>query len=189
MLGAIASAMRGHERLRFGYTKHGGIEEGRHTEPQRLVSWGPLWYLFAWDPDRDDWRVFRVDRMVPHAPTGARFRPRAIPEDSVVEHVVGRVIRASWRYRARVLVHAPAAQFTAKIVIPVGVEVVDETTCRVELGADDPDRLALWLAQLDVDLDVIEGDELRAAFDRLATRFHRAASGASTTRSRIDATS
>jgi predicted DNA-binding transcriptional regulator YafY len=181
VLGAVAAAIRGHERLRFGYTKPGGSEEARHTEPQRLVCWGPLWYLLAWDLDRDDWRVFRVDRMVPHAPTGARFRPRVIPEDNVVEYVVRRVSKAAWTYRARVLVHAPAAKVAAKILIPVDIEVVNESTCRVELGSDDPDRLALWMAQLDVDIEVIEGDELAVAFDRLATRFRRAAGGASTT--------
>lgn len=91
VLGAVAAAIRGHERLRFGYTKRGGEEEARHAEPQRLVNWETLWYLLAWDLDRDDWRVFRVDRMVPHAPTGARFRPRVIPQDNVVEFVVGRI--------------------------------------------------------------------------------------------------
>ncbi|WP_265521166.1 helix-turn-helix transcriptional regulator [Oerskovia flava] len=178
VLGAVAAAIRGHERLRFGYTKPGGSTEDRHTEPQRLVTWGPLRYLLAWDLDRDDWRVFRVDRMVPRPPTGARFRPRVLPEDSAVEYVVRRVTKGSWTYRARVLVRAPAAEITAKILIPVDVEVVDASTCRVELGADDPDRLALWLTQLDVDIEVIEGDELAAAFERLATRLRRAASGA-----------
>lgn len=181
VLGTIAAAIRGHERLRFGYTKYGGGEGARHTEPQRLVSWGPLWYLLAWDLDRDDWRVFRVDRMVPHAPTGSRFRPRAVPADDIVEYVVARVITAAWKYRARVLVHAPAALVAAKIPIPVQIEAVDEFTCRVELGSDDPDRLALWMAQLDADIEVIEGDELAAAFDRLVTRFRRAAGQASTT--------
>ncbi|QFG26268.1 YafY family protein [Actinomadura sp. WMMB 499] len=181
VLGAVAAAIRGHERLRFGYTKPGGGEGARHTEPQRLVRWGPLWYLLAWDLDRDDWRVFRVDRMRPHAPTGARFQPRVIPEDHAVEYVVGRVSKAAWKYRARVLVHAPAAKLAAKMPIPVDIEVVDESTCHVELGADDPDRLALWMTQLDVDIEVIDGEELAAAFGRLATRFRRAAGGASTT--------
>ncbi|MEU8379254.1 WYL domain-containing protein [Streptosporangium sp. NPDC048865] len=181
VLGAVAAAVRGRERLRFGYTKSGGGEGARNTEPQRLVSWGPLWYLLAWDLDRDDWRIFRVDRMVPHAPTGARFRPRVIPEGSAVDYVIGRVSRAAWKYRARVLVHAPAAEVAAKIPIPVDIEMVDESTCHVELGSHDPDRLALWMAQLDVDIEVIDGDELAAAFDRLATRLHRAAGGAFTT--------
>ncbi len=181
VLGVVAAAIRAHERLRFGYTKPGGTESARVTEPQRLVSWGTRWYLLAWDLDRADWRVFRVDRMVPHAPTGARFRPRVIPEDKVVEYVVGRVARASWRYRARVLVHAPAAHVAAKIPIPLDIEVVDETACRVELGSDDPDQLALWMTQLGVDVEVIEGDELAAAFGRLAARFRRAADRGSTT--------
>ncbi len=181
VLGAVAAAVRGGERLRFGYTKPGGSEAARHTEPRRLVSWGPLWYLLAWDLDRDDWRIFRVDRMAPHAPTGARFRPRAIPGDDAVEYVVGRVSKAAWKYRARVLVHAPAAGVAAKIPVPVDIEAVDETTCRVELGSDDPDRLALWMTQLDAEVEVIDGDELAAAFDRLAARLRRAAGGASAT--------
>ncbi|WP_444960371.1 helix-turn-helix transcriptional regulator [Nocardiopsis sp. M1B1] len=181
VLGAVAAAVRGSERLRFGYTKPGGSEGARHTEPRRLVSWGPLWYLLAWDLDRDDWRIFRVDRMVAHAPTGARFQPRVIPGDDAVGYVVGRVSKAAWKYRARVLVHAPAARVAAKIPVPVDIEVVDETTCRVELGSDDPDRLALWMTQLDVDVEVIDGDELAAAFDRLAARLRRAAGGTSTT--------
>lgn len=180
VLGAVAAAIRGHERLRFGYTKPGGSEGSRHTEPQRLVSWGRLWYLLAWDLDRDDWRIFRVDRMVAHAPTGARFQPRVFPEGDVVEYVVGRVSKAAWKYRARILVHAPAAKVAAQIRIPVDIEVVDESTCHIELGADDPDRLALWMTQLDVDIEVIDGEELAAAFDRLATRLRRAAGGAST---------
>ncbi|MEV0062033.1 WYL domain-containing protein [Nocardia sp. NPDC050718] len=175
-LAAVATAIRGHERLRFGYTKPGGTESARHTEPQRLVSWGSLWYLLAWDLDRADWRIFRVDRMVAHTPTGARFPPRVIPADDAVDYVVRRVSKAAWQYRARVLVHAPAAEVAAKIRIPVDIEVVDESTCRVELGSTDPDRLALWVTQLDLDIEVIDGDELAAAFDRLATRFRRAAS-------------
>lgn len=150
VLGTVAAAIRGHERLRFGYTKHGGSAGARHIEPQRLVSWGPLWYLLGWDLDRDAWRVFRVDRMVAQASTGARFQPRVIPEDKVVEYVVRRISKAAWTYRARILVHAPAAEVAAKIPIPVDIEVVD-------------------------------GDELAVAFDRLATRFRHAAGGASTT--------
>ena len=95
-LSTVAAAIRAHERLRFGYTKPGGDdEEQRHTEPQRLVSWGSVWYLLAWDLDRDDWRIFRVDRMAPRASTGVRFRPRAIPEGDIVEYVVRRVTEAS----------------------------------------------------------------------------------------------
>lgn len=178
-LSAVASAIRGHERLRFGYTTHDGRAGTRHVEPQRLVNWGPVWYLFAWDLDRDDWRTFRVDRIAPHPPTGARFRPRMIAEDDLVHHVVQRIVRASWRYRARVVVHAPAATTAAALRIPVDVEVIDESTCRIELGSDDPDALALRIAQIGADVEVIKGEELKVAFGRLAARFGRAAGGGS----------
>ncbi|MGX1811099.1 helix-turn-helix transcriptional regulator [Nocardia sp. NPDC055321] len=178
VLGTVAAAIRGHERLRFAYTRSGVGPVARHIEPHRLVSWGPLWYLLAWDLDRDDWRIFRVDRMGPSTPTGARFRPREIPQDDAVAYVVGRVSKAAWTYRARVLVHASAAEVAAKIPIPVDIEVVDEFTCRVEMGATDPDRLALLLTQLDAEFEVIDGDELAEAFARLTTRFHRAVGGA-----------
>lgn len=182
VLSTVAAAIRGHERLRFGYTAHDGSASTRHTEPQRLVSWGPVWYLFAWDLDRADWRVFRVDRMAQHPPTGVRFRPRMIAEDALVEHVVRRIVQASWTYRARVVVHAPAAAVAAALRIPVDVEALDESTCRVELGSDDPDQLALLLAQLDADVDVVDGDELKEAFARLAARFAHAADRGDETR-------
>ncbi|WP_456284703.1 helix-turn-helix transcriptional regulator [Microbacterium sp. JZ101] len=178
VLGAVAAAIRSHERLRFGYTTHDGGTEPRHVEPQRLVNWGPLWYLLAWDLVRDDWRIFRVDRMVPHTPTGARFRPRVIPEEEVVNFVVRRVARSTWTYRARVVVHAPAAEVAARIPIPIEIEEIDESTCRFELGSNDPDRLALSLTQLGADIEVLEGDEVVAALERLAARLQRAAGGA-----------
>ncbi|MFB7719233.1 helix-turn-helix transcriptional regulator [Nocardia sp. NPDC056100] len=180
VLGTVAAAIRSHERLRFGYTKPGATTGPRHIEPHRLVTWGPLWYLLAWDIDRDDWRVFRVDRMGSPTPTGARYSPRVIPADDVVDYVVGRVSRAAWAYRAQVLVHAPAGQIAAKIPVPVDIEVVDESTCRLEVGSNDADQLALSLAQLNVDIEVIDGDALAVAFDRLANRFRRAAGGAPT---------
>lgn len=182
VLGTVAAAIRGHERLRFGYTKRGGDEGARHVEPQRLVSWGPLWYLLAWDLDRDDWRVFRVDRMAPRAPTGARFHPRGLPEGDAVALVVTRVSTTGWTFRARVLVHAPVAAVRAMLPVPIDLEVVDESTCRFELGSDDPDRLALWLTQLDADIEVLDGLELARAFHRLAARLGRAAGSTSAIR-------
>lgn len=174
VVGEVAAAIRGHERLRFGYTKPGGTEEPRHVEPQRLVGWGSLWYLLAWDLDRDDWRVFRVDRLRPRTPTGRRFRPRVIPERDEVDFVVARVLRAGWAHRARILVHASAEVVAAKLVVPVEIEPVDGTSCLVKLGSDDPDRLALWVTQLGVDFEVIESDGLVAALERLGTRLQRA---------------
>lgn len=175
VLSAVATAVRARERLRFAYTTHGGDRTLRHVEPHRVINWGSRWYLQAWDLERDDWRVFRVDRIDPRPPTGVRFQPREVDAAPSVGEIVGRVARATWVYRARIRAQAPVELIKAKIPVPLEIEAVGDGVCEFEVGSDEPDQLAIWLTQLGVDLEVIEGDELAAAFDRLAARFSRAA--------------
>ncbi|GAA5171742.1 hypothetical protein GCM10023214_52340 [Amycolatopsis dongchuanensis] len=112
-LTAIAAACRDHECLRFDYVTHEGGQTRRTAEPYRIVNWGRRWYLVAWDVDRADWRTFRVDRMVPHTPNGRRFTPRDLPEE-VTDRVMRGASSAAWRYRADVVVHAPAEVLTER---------------------------------------------------------------------------
>ena len=72
VLGAIRRRYRVSERLRFTYVDHVGNQTQRTAEPERLVAWGRRWYLLAWDVDRNDWRIFRADRITPKTPTGPR---------------------------------------------------------------------------------------------------------------------
>jgi predicted DNA-binding transcriptional regulator YafY len=174
VLTAIAQATRDRERLRFDYRDHDGSGSVRDVEPHRMVSWGRRWYLVAWDAGRQDWRTFRVDRMRPRQPTGPRFTPRQVPGGDVTAYVERTVGQATWRYRARVLLHAPAAAMAGKLPAAVTLEPVDERTCIATAGADDPLVLALWLGLLDVDFDVIDAPELVTALGRLARRYARA---------------
>lgn len=45
----------------------------------------PIWYLVAWDPVRDDFRHFRIDRISkPQVVPDTKFRRRHVPfEDDV----------------------------------------------------------------------------------------------------------
>jgi biotin operon repressor len=175
VLTAIAAATRDRERLRFDYRDHDGSGSVRDVEPHRLVSWGRRWYLVAWDAGRQDWRTFRVDRMRPRQPTGPRFTSRKVPGGDVTAYVERTVGQATWRYRARVLLHAPAADLAAKLPAAVQLEPVDERTCIAATGADDPSTLALHLGLLDVDFDIIDAPELATELGRLARRYIRAA--------------
>ncbi|WP_193142857.1 YafY family protein [Meridianimarinicoccus sp. MJW13] len=49
--------------LRFRYRDATGTETLRQVEPQAMLILPPLWYLVAWDPARDDFRHFRMDRI------------------------------------------------------------------------------------------------------------------------------
>jgi predicted DNA-binding transcriptional regulator YafY len=175
VLTMIASACRDHEQLRFDYQAHSGTASRRSVEPYRLVNDRQRWYLVAWDASRDAWRTFRVDRIAPRTPTGPRFTPRALPPDREIAAQVARGIgEATWRYRARVIVHAPAAHVRDRMPIPVEVESLGEDQCVFEPGSDHPEMLALYLGLLDADFTIVDSPELIAALRRLTRRYQRA---------------
>ena len=175
VLTMIASACRDHERLRFDYRAHSGSVSRRDVEPYRLVNDRQRWYLVAWDADREAWRTFRVDRIEPRTPNGPRFAPRALPPDREIAAQVARGAgEATWRYRARVIVHAPAASVRARLPIPVPVESLGEDRCAFEPGSDHPEMLALYLGLLDADFTIADSPELIAALRKLAGRYQRA---------------
>ena len=175
VLTVIAGTCRDHERLRFDYRAHSGAASRRSVEPYRLLNDRRRWYLVAWDTERDAWRTFRVDRIEPRTPTGPRFTPRALPPDREITAQVARGIgEATWRYRARVVVHAPAAYVRSRLPIPGEVEPLGEDRCAFEPGSDHPELLALYLGMLDADFTIVDSPELVDALRKLTRRYQRA---------------
>lgn len=71
--------------LKFEYVDAKGKGSHRSVEPQAMLVLPPLWYLVAWDPMREDFRHFRMDRIkYPEVIEGTSFMRRQIPFD---EHV------------------------------------------------------------------------------------------------------
>jgi predicted DNA-binding transcriptional regulator YafY len=175
VLSAIAATVRARERLRFDYETHGGAKGLRTVEPQRLVHTRGRWYLVAFDPGRDDWRTFRVDRIRPRAHHGPRFRPRPDPEPDLAAYLERALGQAMWDYRARVKVHAPAERVAARVPPAVVVEAIDERSCFANVGSDNPRNLAFWLAMIDEDFEAGPHPELARELRELAARYVRAA--------------
>ncbi len=74
--------------LRFRYRDAKGIESTRQVEPQAMLILPPLWYLVAWDPSRQDFRHFRMDRISePAFMDGTTFRRRHVPFDDNVRPI------------------------------------------------------------------------------------------------------
>lgn len=175
VLTALVAACRDRERLRFDYRSHDGQASRRDVEPYRLVNWGRRWYLVAWDTERADWRTYRVDRVEPRTPTGPRFTPRPLPDEDLARYVSRGVGAAAWRYRARITVHAPAAEVAERLPAAVGpVVAVDEHTCAVHTGSDSPELLAAWLGMLGADFTIEDAPELAAAVRAIGERYLRA---------------
>ncbi|MEU8244999.1 YafY family protein [Nonomuraea sp. NPDC048916] len=177
VLTAIAVSARDHERLRFDYTDHDGASKTRDVEPHRLVHRRGRWYLVGYDVERKDWRTFRVDRIEPRTPPGPRFTPRELPGGGdVAAYVEKGVNTAMWRYRATVLLHAPAERMS-HLRAELEPEPVDDATCLVRMGGDDLNGMAAWIGFLGVDFEVVDPPELAEAVLRLSERFRRAVSG------------
>jgi predicted DNA-binding transcriptional regulator YafY len=178
LLDLIATACRDRQVLRFRYQRHDGDTGPRRVEPHRLISDGRRWYLLGWDPERDDWRTFRVDRISEARPRpGSPFRRR--PIEDAADRVAAGTATAMWSYRARVIAHAPAETLLPRLPAGVQVEPIDAETCRLRVGSSDPETLTGYLGLLGVDFTVEDPDdhpELVEALRTMAERFRRASS-------------
>ncbi|WP_203582092.1 helix-turn-helix transcriptional regulator [Microbacterium hibisci] len=177
VLTAVATAIRARERLRFHLVAPDEPQERFDVEPHRLVSSEGRWHLLAWVPAVADWRLFPLEHLRPVIPTGPRFSPRGEPDGGVAAYVDRQLGRAHWRYRATLRAHVAADVLQRRIPSSILVEPVDESTCLVHVGSDDPHQLALWVTMLDAEIDVLDAPELRSALAALADRLARAASG------------
>lgn len=60
---AIRKAIRGRTKLRIRYLSLEGAATDRVIRPLEMEYWGRLWTLTAWCELREDFRVFRIDRI------------------------------------------------------------------------------------------------------------------------------
>ena len=172
VLVAISSAIRASEVLRFDYDS-----APRRVEPHHLVVSQGRWYLVSWDLERDDWRIFRADRITPRIPTGPRFAPREVPGGDVSEFVSARFKGSAqdneWPCRGTVILDLPASA-----VLPFAgdgiVEELGTDRCSLELGAWSWRALAASFGRFDTTMEVVGPQELSAAFAELAVRYSTA---------------
>lgn len=61
--------------LRLGYRDENGQETVRDVRPLGLWFWGKVWTLIAWCELRNDFRMFRLDRMQAFGEAGRSFKP------------------------------------------------------------------------------------------------------------------
>lgn len=164
VLMTLACACRDAVRVRFLYS-----DTERTVEPVRLVTTGRRWYLMAWDADRDDWRTFRLDRMRTVEATTWRFRPREHPDPAAF--VQRAVAEAPYRHVARVRLRAAAQEVRERVPPQVGrVEDDRDGWCVLVAAADRLDVIAVHVARLGYEAQVLDPPELRTAATELASR-------------------
>lgn len=176
VLTEIATACHRTERLRFDYRRPNRDESRREVEPYRLVRNGYRWYLVAWDLTREDWRSFRVDRMTPKTPTGPRFTPRELPDDSAAAYLARNLGAVYRQATARVRIHAPLETVAAMVNDAWGtIEAGDDASCELVVYSTSLTSIARWMHAFDADFTILEPDDLRAECAAVADYHERAA--------------
>jgi predicted DNA-binding transcriptional regulator YafY len=171
---AIGTALRAHEVLRFDYASPGVTEwvPPRKVEPHHLVTWGGRWYLVAWDLERNDWRTFRVDRMLPKTPTGPRFAPRELPAPDVSTYISSRFSgQNQWPCRGEAILQAKAADIARWAGRDAIVEEITATSCRLILNGWSWTGLAATYGMFECELEFVGPVELKTAAAQLAVRY------------------
>ena len=79
-IAALRRAIDGHRVAVFTYYTEKG-EQRRRVEPYRLVFRWYGWYLFGYCLLRQDWRLFKLDRLWGLEETAESFAPRALPPE------------------------------------------------------------------------------------------------------------
>ena len=80
------------------------------------------------------------------------------------------------RHHAQVILRAPLEQVAARVPSHVGtLEAIDASSCLLRTGADWLGGLAVYIADIGVDFEVLDPPELAEMVALLAGRFARAA--------------
>lgn len=72
---ACEKAAENRDVLTVRYKDLKGTTSSRDIQPLGIWFWGNVWTLAAWCQLREDFRVFRVDRIIEMTPTGQRYAP------------------------------------------------------------------------------------------------------------------
>ncbi|MFF3275950.1 helix-turn-helix transcriptional regulator [Streptomyces chrestomyceticus] len=177
LLATLAVACRDHEIITFDYTTRGGTTPApRRVEPHHLVASGGLWYLLAHDTGKEDWRIYRLDRVAQPTPTRRRFTPRTVPGGDPAAYVATKIATAPTRHRAVATVHAPAETVRRRTgALPDRVKPLNENACIVDCSGNHLPGIAQHLAALDANYTLDADPQVTDYLRHTAERLHHAA--------------
>ena len=178
-LTVLSQACRDSVRVTFSYSDRKHIGTSRTVEPYRLVTQARRWYLVAFDPDRQDWRTFRVDRIGRVEVLRNSFEPRALPSDDIGDYVRRRIERSNWADRVTVRVAASEEVVRHRIGRFGTVVALDNQSCELQMATESFGWVVHVLESLRADFTVVEPPGLLAYVRECAAFLTRNADGSS----------
>ena len=162
----IQSAIEQHRAIRFTYFSPKG-ESVRTVEPCYLVFHWSAWYVWGWCRSREDFRLFKLNRMT-DLTAGEAFAPRPAPLPDLAPE---RIFPA--KYHVTVLFH-PSCRW--RLVEEYGVDrFTEEPDGRLRFTGPfpDADSVVSWVLTFGDRAELVEPEELRDRLGELAEALAR----------------
>ena len=154
-LAALKDACLRRRLVRFTYCAPGGDSQ-REVEPARLVFRWSSWYLFGWCRERQDWRTFKLTRMLDLETLEDSFPPRPVPNPvTPVERIYPDALQAAVRFapavRWRLIDEYGAGSFTQEL----------DGSLLFRRGFPDQEELLRWVLSFQEQAELLEPEDLR----------------------------
>jgi len=160
----IREAAECHEIIRFTYFSP-GRETQREIEPYLLVFQWSAWYVWGYCLSRQDYRLFKLNRIQSLTRTGQCFVPRETPEyDASPDKAFPNTLTASVRFK-------PTAKW--RLVEEYGLDSFSEEPDGTLLFSGsffDRESLFVWLLGFGEQAELLTPEPLRAEFLSLLKR-------------------
>lgn len=172
-IGLIHEAIEEGEWIAFTYFSYKG-EGPRVIQPYYLVFQWSSWYVWGWCRAREDFRLFKLNRMEDLRPTGESFLKREAPlpelssERIFPEHFQAKIL-FSPQCKWRLIEESGRSSFTA---LPDGRLLFSG-------GFTDPESLFGWLLTFGTDAELLEPEAFRKEMGRIGAEIWRKYDGRS----------
>ena len=163
---AIHSAIRQHQTIRFTYFSPRETAV-RTIEPYDLVFQWSSWYVWGWCQTRQDFRLFKLNRMTDLA-LGEPFTPRPAP---VPDLTAERIFPA--KYQVTVLFDPACRWRLVEEYGPDSFTIQPNGKLRFTWGFPDADSVLSWVLTFGEGAELMEPEELRLRLAALTATLAR----------------
>lgn len=172
VLEAVGAAVREQRTIRFDYGDD--VDRmPRRVEPHAVVARGGRWYLVAWELEKHEWRIYRLDRMNPRNPAGAPFARRPIPTGDARTFLAARFKGSdgadAWPCYGEVVLQLPAGDI-APWLGDGEMQQVSDAECRVRVGSWSWAGVLSWILRFDAPFTVVGPEEFVPTLPGFADR-------------------
>lgn len=160
----LKEAIAEKRQVSFRYYYNKG-EENKAVEPYQIVFKWSGWYLFGFCTKRQDFRIYKLNRLWELSICTRSFAPREVPEE---KKQFGRHITDDYFVTA---VYAPSEKY--KLVEEYGPDsftVQDDGWLWTRWGFTDPEATALWFLGFGDKVKVLEPPEMVDKLRKLAEK-------------------